>query len=69
MSDGMMSPLEVRIGLIRCKRQQGYGMVDEVGCYELLLALTLDSICEVVYLSSWVQEEIDGPGLLLLSLQ
>lgn len=48
-----MSPLEVRIGLVRHKTQQGYSKIGEVGCYELLLALTVASVWEVASLSLW----------------
>lgn len=44
MSNGIVSPLETRIRLLRSKRQQGYDKIGEVGSYELMPALTLASI-------------------------
>lgn len=52
MSDGTVSPLEIRIELVKSKGQQGYNEVGERGCSELLLVLTLASIWEVACLSS-----------------
>lgn len=51
--------------LVSCKRHQGYTEIGEAGYYDLPLDPTLTSVWQVVYLRSWAQEKVDGPGLLL----
>lgn len=48
-----------------CKKHQSYNEIGEVGYCDFLLAPTFASVSQGAYLSSWAQEKIDGPGLLL----